>query len=52
MYISFYWNISSLDWMCCLISGDETEEVLLDEVEEISRNEIEEEHVNVEQLRE
>jgi hypothetical protein len=52
MYISCYWNISSLDWMCRLISGDETEEALLDEVEETSRNEIEEELVNVEQLRE
>ena len=38
--------------MCRLISGDETEEALLDEVEQISRNEIEEEHVNVEQLME
>jgi hypothetical protein len=52
MYLSCYWNISSLDWMCRLISGDETEEALLDEVEETSRNEIEEELVNVEQLRE
>ncbi|CAD6254595.1 unnamed protein product [Miscanthus lutarioriparius] len=33
-------------------SGDETEEVLLDEVEEISREEIQEECVNVEQLKE
>jgi hypothetical protein len=34
MYLSRYWNISSLDWMCHLVSGDETEEVSREVVEQ------------------